>query len=32
MSQIEWITSLNEGLKKAEVGNRLVFLDFFNPN
>jgi len=32
MSKIAWITSLNEGLKKAEVENKLVFLDFFNPN
>jgi hypothetical protein len=32
MSQVEWITSLNEGLKKAASENKFVFLDFFNPN
>lgn len=32
MSQIGWITSLDDGLKKAELENKPVFLDFFNPN
>lgn len=32
MTKIEWIASLNEGLQKAEGENKLVFLDFFNPN
>jgi hypothetical protein len=32
MSQIEWITSYSDGLATAKEQNRLVFLDFFNPN
>jgi hypothetical protein len=32
MGQIEWITSLDEGLARAKAENKLVFLDFFNPN
>jgi len=32
MSQIGWITSFDEGLAKARAENKLVFLDFFNPN
>ena len=32
MAQINWITSYAEGLAAAKAGNRLVFLDFFNPN
>ncbi|EHP89025.1 hypothetical protein GeomeDRAFT_0457 [Geobacter metallireducens RCH3] len=31
MAQIEWITSLAEGLSMAGRENRLVLLDFFNP-
>ena len=31
MAQIEWLTSFNEGLKRAKSEKRLVFLDFFNP-
>ena len=32
MSQIAWITSFDEGLAKARAENKLIFLDFFNPN
>ena len=32
MEKIEWITSFEEGLSRAKAANRLVFLDFFNPN
>ena len=29
---INWLTSFKEGLTKAATDNKLVFLDFFNPN
>ena len=29
---INWITSFTEGLSKAKAENKLVLLDFFNPN
>jgi len=29
---ISWITSLEEGLKKANAEDKLILLDFFNPN
>jgi hypothetical protein len=32
MEQIGWITSWQEGLEQAKAKNKLVFLDFFNPN
>lgn len=32
MEQIEWLTSFEDGLLKAKTVNRMVFLDFFNPN
>ncbi len=32
MSPIGWITSFDQGLAKAKTENKLVFLDFFNPN
>lgn len=31
MPQINWLTSLEEGLAQARSENRLVFADFFNP-
>ena len=31
MAQIDWITSMEEGLSKAKAENRLAFTDFFNP-
>lgn len=31
MSQIKWLTSLDEGLAQSRTENRLVFADFFNP-
>jgi hypothetical protein len=32
MEGIGWITSFEEGLVRAKAENKLVFLDFFNPN
>ena len=32
MAQIGWITSFDEGMRKAGVEGKPVFLDFFNPN
>lgn len=32
MEQIEWLTSFEDGLAKAKAENKMVFLDFFNPN
>jgi hypothetical protein len=32
MANIGWITSFEEGLLRAKAENKLVFLDFFNPN
>ena len=32
MENIGWITSFEEGLYRAKAENKLVFLDFFNPN
>jgi hypothetical protein len=32
MSVINWLTSFDKGLEKAKQENKLVFLDFFNPN
>ena len=32
MAQIGWITSFDEGMRKAGAEGKLVFLDFFNPN
>jgi hypothetical protein len=32
MEQIEWLTSFEDGLAKAKAANKMVFLDFFNPN
>jgi len=32
MAQIGWVTSLDEGMRKAGVEGKPVFLDFFNPN
>lgn len=32
MEQIEWLTSFEDGLAKAKTINKMVFLDFFNPN
>ena len=32
MAQIGWVTSFDEGMRKAGVEGKLVFLDFFNPN
>ncbi len=29
---INWITSFEDGLEKAKTEDRLVFVDFFNPN
>jgi len=29
---INWITSFDEGIKKAGGEDKLIFLDFFNPN
>lgn len=32
MQQIDWITDYAAGLERAKADNKLVFLDFFNPN
>lgn len=32
MAGINWFTSFAEGLEKAKQENKLIFLDFFNPN
>jgi hypothetical protein len=32
MEQIEWLTGFEDGLAKARAENKMVFLDFFNPN
>ncbi len=32
MAAIQWITSFKEGMSIAKTKNKLVFLDFFNPN
>jgi uncharacterized protein YyaL (SSP411 family) len=29
---INWLTSFEEGLKKAKAEDKLILLDFFNPN
>jgi hypothetical protein len=29
---INWITSFEDGLGKAKKEDKLVFVDFFNPN
>jgi hypothetical protein len=29
---VPWITSFEDGLNKAKKEDKLVFLDFFNPN
>ncbi len=29
---INWITSFKEGLEKSKKEDKLVFVDFFNPN
>jgi hypothetical protein len=29
---VQWITSFEDGLYKAKKEDKLVFLDFFNPN
>ena len=31
MSAIQWIESFEQGLKQAQEQNKLIFLDFFNP-
>lgn len=31
MSTINWVESFEQGLKQAQDQNKLVFLDFFNP-
>lgn len=31
MSAIKWIESFEQGLKQAQEQNKLIFLDFFNP-
>ena len=31
MSEIAWLGSLDEALKKAQDGERLVLMDVFNP-
>jgi uncharacterized protein YyaL (SSP411 family) len=28
---IEWVTSMDEALKRAKAENKYVLLDFFNP-
>ena len=32
MTQIDWLDSLDRGLSRARGEDKLVFLDFFNPN
>jgi hypothetical protein len=29
---IQWVTNFDEALARAKAENKLVFLDFFNPN
>ncbi len=29
--KVNWLDSLDEGLKKAQETGKFVFLDFFNP-
>jgi len=31
-NQIEWITSMDEALKRAKSEGKPILLDFFNPN
>lgn len=31
MTEINWLTSFDAGLSKAKADNKLVLVDFFNP-
>ena len=31
VAKVNWLNSLDEGLKQAQKADKAVFLDFFNP-
>jgi thiol:disulfide interchange protein len=31
-SEIQWLTSMDQAIKRAQAENKPILLDFFNPN
>lgn len=31
-SEIQWLTSMDQAIKRAQAENKSILLDFFNPN